>query len=55
MGAKSGGSYDKDSSSDSDDDEDLLKHSDSYERSGRDDPDDELLDNDGKGGNDEKD
>ena len=28
-----------------DNDEDLLKHSDSYERSGRDDPDEELLDN----------
>ncbi len=35
----------QDSSSDSDDenDEDLLKHSDSYERSGREDPDEELL------------
>lgn len=28
-----------------DNDEDILKHSDSYERSGRDDPDEELLDN----------
>jgi len=26
-----------------DDDEDILKHSDSYERSGREDPDEELL------------
>ena len=44
MGVKSG-LHDKDSSSDSDDeDEDLLKHSDSYERSGREDPDDEMLD-----------
>ena len=44
MGHKSGDSSNKDSSSDSSDEDDgELKHSDSYERSGRLDPDEDLL------------